>query len=229
MLRKTPKTFNAVDVILAAIGKGLAVVQAVVFPQPFQGVVAPECVGVVDRPLPGFLPDDGHQFFLGHMLYDSRIHLAIAFQKPKYNVFACCAPSALPLASAAKVALVHLHLAVQFAALELGDMVDCFTETLVDAGNCLVVYAQVVRKAVRRLLLIEALDNGYLRPDTLQRFLFSTDFLSTADIPSLRLRDRKRTAENALSTPQKVGRTIENVLSLHNQAILYHVLGYESH
>jgi len=38
MLRKTPKTFNAVDVILALIRECLAVVQAVVFAPAFQRV-----------------------------------------------------------------------------------------------------------------------------------------------------------------------------------------------
>ena len=48
MLRITPKSFNAVNMILAFVSKRLAVVQPVVLAQPLQGVVAPEGVGVID-------------------------------------------------------------------------------------------------------------------------------------------------------------------------------------
>jgi hypothetical protein len=41
MLRIAPKLLNAVDMILAAIGKRLAVVQAMVFSKTVQGIVAP--------------------------------------------------------------------------------------------------------------------------------------------------------------------------------------------
>ncbi|PIR46951.1 MAG: hypothetical protein COV07_01530, partial [Candidatus Vogelbacteria bacterium CG10_big_fil_rev_8_21_14_0_10_45_14] len=45
------------------------------------------------------------------------------------------------------------------------------------------------------------------------RLLFSTGFVPTSYISPSRLADLERTAENALLTPQKVGRTTENVLS----------------
>jgi len=95
MLCKTPKTFDTVDMILGAtINKGSAVADRVVFAQTLQGVVAPECVRVVDRPLSGFLPNDGHEFLFGHMLHDPRVHLPITLQKAQYNVFTGCTPSA---------------------------------------------------------------------------------------------------------------------------------------
>lgn len=59
MLHVTPKPFDAVDMILASIGKGLAVVQAVVFTTAFQRIVAPEGVRVVDRSFSGMLSDMG--------------------------------------------------------------------------------------------------------------------------------------------------------------------------
>lgn len=49
----TPEPLDAIDVILAPMGKGFAVVQAVVFAPALQGIVAPERVGVVDGSLAG--------------------------------------------------------------------------------------------------------------------------------------------------------------------------------
>jgi len=201
MFGKTPKSFNAVDMVLSAIGKGLAVIQAVVFAQPLQRVVASEGVDVVDRALSRFLPNDSHEFLLGHMLHDPCVDLAIPLQKPKNNVFTGCSTSALAFASAAKIALVHLDLAAQFATLKLGHMVDRFSEFLIDARNRLVVQAKIMREAVGRLLLIEPLYDGDLRSDSLQRLLFSTALVPAPDISSTRLRDLERTAENTLSAP----------------------------
>ncbi len=228
MFGKTPKSFNPVDMILAAIGKGLAVVQPMVFAQPLQGIVASESVGVVDRALSGFLPDNRHKVFLGHMLHYARIDLAIALQKAKCNVFAGCTPPALAFASAAEIALVHLHFAVQRAALQLRHMINRFSEFLIHACNRLVVEAEVMGETVCRLLLVEALRNGNFRANPFQRFLFSTGLVAAPDVSAARPRNLERTAENALSTPQKVGRTTENVLfPLYHMDILS-PYGYET-
>ena len=213
MLRKTPKSFYAVDVILALIGKRFAVVQTMVFSEPLQRVVASEGVRVIDRSFSRFLSDNCHEFFFGHMLHHPRIYLAVPFQKAKHNVFAGCTPTTLALASAAEVALVHLHLAVQSAALKLRHMVDCLSKFLVDTGNRLVVSTEVMREAVRRLLLVESLQDGNFCSDSLQRFLFSTGLAPTPNISSTRLRYLERTAEYALLSSQKVGCATENVLS----------------
>jgi len=212
MLRKTPKSFNAIDVILAAVSKRFAVVQAMMLAQPFQRVVASKRVCVIDGSFSRFLLDDRHEFLLGYMLHHPRIHLAIALQKAKYDVFASRASPALAFSSAAKIALVHFHFAVQSAAFKLGHMVDRFSKFLIDARNRLVVEAEIMREAVCRLLLVKSLHNGDFHSDTLQRFLFSTASVSTPDVSTLRLADPERTAENALLSPQKVGRAPENVL-----------------
>lgn len=60
MFRIAPKTFNAVNMILAPIGKGLAVVQLVVLAPALQGIVSSESVCIVHRFLSGMLPDMGH-------------------------------------------------------------------------------------------------------------------------------------------------------------------------
>jgi len=230
MLRKTPKTFNAVDVIPGILAdQGFVMVDGVVLPEPFQRVVASEGVRVVDRALPCLLSNDSHQFFFGHMLHNSRIHLAVALQKAKYNVFTCCTASALPFASAAEVTLVHLHLAVQFASLKLRHMVERFSELLIHAGNLLVIGAQVMREAVRRLLLVKPLHDGNFSADALQRLLFSTALVPASNVSSARLRYLERTAENTLLSSQKVGCATENILSplCHMDILLPY--GYETH
>lgn len=225
----TPKSFNAVNVIFAFVGKRFAVVQPVMLAHAFEGVVAPEGVRVVDRSFSRVRLDVGHQFISRHLLNNFGIHPSISLKKAKNNAFAGCSAAAFALSSAAKVRLVNLNLSFQFAALKLGNMVDRLTQALVDASDALVIYAKVSRDAVRRLLLIEPGQYGNLTAQLFQGFLFSTVLFPAFHIPSFGLAHLKRTAENAFSAPQKVGRTIENVLFLHNQAVLYHVLGYESH
>jgi len=212
MLRKAPKTFDAVDMIFAAIGKCFAVVQTVMLPQAFQRVVASKRVGVVDGTLPRFLPDNSHQFLGGDSFNHARIDLAITLQEPEYNVFSCRAPSALALPPAAEVALIHLDFTRQTFSLKFRNVVDRLSESLVHARNRLVIEAEIMRETIRRLLLIEPPYNGNFCSGTLQRFLFSTTFVTTSNVSATRLRNLERTAENTLFAPQKVGRAPENVL-----------------
>lgn len=230
MLCKAPKPLNAINMILGFLAnQRFRVVDGKVLPEPLQRVVAPEGIGIVDRPFSGFLSDDGHKLLLGHMLHNSRIDLAVALQEAKYNVFTGCTAPALALASAAKVGLIQLHLTVQFAALKLCHMVDRFAQALVDARDRLVVKAKVMRKTVRRLLLIESLHNSDLRAYALQGLLFSTGPVAAPDISTTRLRYSERTAEYALFTPQKVGRAPENVLFCCNHKGIVAPRGYETH
>ena len=229
MLCKTPKTLNTVDMIPGFFADhGFRVVNGQVLAQPLQRVVTPEGVRIVDRALSGFLSDHCHEFFFGYMLHHPRIHLAIALQKAKNDVFALGATTTLAFASAAKIAFVHLHLAREPLSLKFGNMMNYFSELLVHARDRLVVHTQVVRKAISRLLLVEALDDGDLCSYPLQRLLFSTDFVSASDVPTLCLNHLKRTAKYALLASQKVGRATENVLSTCNHKDILAPSGYET-
>ena len=229
MLRKTPKSLYAVDVIQAAIGKRFAVVEPMVLSQTLQRVVTAKGVRVVDRSLSGMRSDVGHQLIGRDSFHDLRIDPSIAFQKAEYNAFPGSSPSALPLAPAAKVGLVNLNFSFELASFKFRHVVDRFAHTLVDAGNRLVIQAQISCHAIRGLLLVEAGKDGDLFTKLLQGFLFSTGRVAAAHIATPRPIHLKRAAEYTLPASQKVGRTVENVLFLHNQAVLYHVLGYESH
>ena len=229
MLGIAPKPLNAVDMIFAMIGKGLAVVQAVMLAQPFQGIVAPEGISVVDRSLSGMLSDMRHELICRNPFNHFRIHSAITLQKAKYNAFACCTSSTLTLASAAKVGLIYLDLALEATGLKFRYMVHRLTQALVDARDHLIVQSKIACHAICRLLLVEAGDDGNLLAQPLQGLLFSTAVPAAFHIPALGLDDLKRTAENALSSSQKVGRTVENVLLTSNHKGILHPCGYELH
>src|SRR3989344_5847899 len=227
MFSETPKTLNAVNVILGAlVNQILFIRHGMMLPQTLQGIVTSELVGVVDRALSRFLPNNRHQFFFGHMLHHSRIYLSIALQKAKNNVFTGCTPSALALAPSTEVAFIHFHFAVQFASFKLCRMIDCFSESLIDACYCFVVHAPIIRKTVCRLLLIKPLYDCNFCFDALQGFLFSTARVPTPDISTTRPRYLERTAENTLLSPQKVGRTVKTIVSTSNHMGILVPAGY---
>ena len=230
MFGKTPKTLDAVDVILGfRIDHVFRMINLVMFAQTLQGVVAAEGVGVIDRALPGFLADNGHEVIGRDSFHHPGIDLAVALQQSKYDVFALGTPSAFSFAPAAKIALVHFDFAVQSAALKLCHVVDRLSQALVHARDGLVVEAKVMRQAIGRLLLVEALDDGNLRSHPFQRLLFSAGCVPAPNISSSRAVDLKRTAENALLPSQKVSHATENVLSSCNHKDILAPHGYETH
>ena len=229
MLGIAPKPFNPVNVVLAVVGKGLAVIQPMMFAPALQGTVAAESVRVVNRPFSGMLPDMSHEFIGRHLLHDLGVNPPIPLQKAQNNAFPGSAASAPALSSAPEIALVYLNLALQFAGLQLRHMIDRFAQTLVDAGHRLIIQGQVARYAIGPLLLVKAGDDANLFAQPLKRFLFPTAGSSTLHITASGSVDFERTAENALSTPQKVGRTVENVLLTSNHKGILTPRGYEIH
>jgi len=124
MLSVTPKPFNAVNVVFAAVSKCLAMIQSVMFTQSFKRVVASEPISVVHRSLSGMLPDMRHQFIGRYLLHNLGVNHPITLKKPKYNAFSACAPTSPPFSSASKVCLVNFDLSFEFARLKLCHMVD---------------------------------------------------------------------------------------------------------
>jgi|SRR3989344_446572 len=229
MFGKGPETLDAIYVILGLLADhGFGVIDCEMFAQSFQRIVTAEGVGVVDRAFPRFLSNDRHEFLLGHMLHNPRVDLSIPLQKAKNDVFALSAASALSLAPAAKIALIHFHLSGESLAFKLGNVVDGFAKFLVHTRDSLVVGAKIRGKTVRWLLLIEALHNRNLHANALQRLLFSARFVAASHIPTRGLRNLKRSAENTLFASQKVGRATKNVLSSCNHKGILTPRGYET-
>ena len=230
MLRKTPKSFNAVNVVFSLLVHHMfRMIHFVMFAEAFQGIVAPKGVRIVYRPFAGFLSDDSHKVISRYTLHHTRIDPSVALQKAKYNAFALCTSSALTFASAAEIALIHFNLTRQFLALQFCHMIDYFTQLLVDSCDCLVVHPQIMGKFVGRLQLIKTGNDTNFLSYTFERLLFSTTLLKTPYIPASCFTYLERTTENALSTPQEVGRTGENVLLPCNHKGILTSLGYETH
>src|SRR3989344_1540827 len=131
MLRKTPKTLNVVDVILAPVGKRFAVVQFVMLPEAVERVVASEGIRVVHRALSGMLSDMRHQFLSRHLLHYFGVHPAVALQKAQYNAFSGCSTSALAFPPSPKIRFVNLNFALQLARFQFRHMVDRIAQLLV--------------------------------------------------------------------------------------------------
>ena len=97
MLRITPKPFDAVDVVLAAVRKRFAVVQPVVFAPAPQGVVAPERISVVHRSFSGMFPDVRHELGSRYLLNYFGVYPPIAFQEAQNNAFSAAPRPRFPL------------------------------------------------------------------------------------------------------------------------------------
>jgi len=227
VLGVAPKAFNAVDVVAAAVRKRLAMVQTVVLTMTLERIVAAKRVRVIHRAFPGMGADVCHQLVRRHLLHDLGVNASIALQKAKDNAFAGRPSAALAFASATEAGFVNLNLALQFARFQLGYVVDGLAQALIHPGHRLVVESQISGHAVRRLLLVKPGDDGHLASQLLERLLaLAFPALHAAALGFARL---ERAAKDALPTPQKVGRTVENVLLPHNLEKILLSPGYESH
>ena len=78
VLGKRPEPLNTIEVVLALVSERLGMVQSVVFSPALERVVTLEGIGVVDRPLSCFLPDDVEECLSRDIRYHSGIDPAIA-------------------------------------------------------------------------------------------------------------------------------------------------------
>ncbi len=229
MLSVTPKSFNAVNMVFTVVGKGLVMVQTMVLAPAFQRIIAMESIRVVHRPFSGMCDNMHHQFLGCHLLHDFGVHPSIPFQKAQNNAFSDRSSSSLAFSATTKIALVYLNLSLQLACLQLCYMIDRFAQTLIDTGNYLIIQGQITSHTISRLLLVETSDNANFLAQTLERFLFSTRYTSTFDIAAMSFTNLKRSTENTLSSSQKVGCTVENVISSSNHKGILTLSGYEIH
>ena len=230
MFSKTPKTFNAINVISGAfVHQVFLVLDRVMLAQTLERIVASELVRKVYRSLSGLFPDNVHQLLGRDTFHYTGINPAIAFQKPENNAFALGSTTTLSFASAAEIALVKLNLAREFAAFQFRHMIDCFSKALIYPCNGLITQSQIMSKLVCWLGLVEALEHRNFSTKLFQRFLFSTALVPAFNISATSFVDFERTAKYALPAPQKVGRTTENILLPCNHMDILSSVGYDYH
>jgi len=100
---------------------------------------------------------------------------------------------------------------------------------LIDSRDRLVIEAEVVRKFVGWLRLVESFQNIEFPTQLCERLLFSTGLSAALHIPAPGLAYLKRTTENTLFASRKVGRAPENVLLTSNHKDILAPRGYVSH
>src|SRR3989344_308349 len=230
MLRKTPKSLNAVNVIFGSlVDHVFGMINLVMLAPALERIVTSEFIRKVDGALPCLLAYNLHQLLGRDSFHNPRVNYPIALQKAKNNAFALGSTPALSFASAAKITLVHLDLARQFSPFQFRRVVDCLAQVLVDASNRLIIEAEIACQAIRRLRLVEAFQDIQFSLQLLKRLLFSTGLFPATHIPASCTPSFERTTENALFTSQKVGRAPENVLLPCNHKDILVPRGYESH
>ena len=228
MFGVTPKSFDPIDMVLytAPAYETFGVVNRMMFAIPFQGLIAPKGVRVIDRPFSRLGLDMPHEFLGTDRLHHFGVDAVFPLQEPEYDTFARSRSASFAFPSPAKVGLIPFDLTCEFAALQLGQMIQGLSESLIDSRDHFDIDAQVLRQLISRLQQIEALQDGNLSTQPAQAFALPTEL--TFHIPAAGVEHRKRATENTLATPQKVGRTTQNGVSSSNHVPLLAHTGYET-
>ena len=228
MFRVTPKAFNPINMVFdpATTDEGFGMIDRMMFPVPFQGLITPKGVCVIDRPFPGLGLDMSHEFLGTHRFHDVGVDAVFPLQEPEHNAFARRRSTTFALATSTKVRLIQFDLPLEFPALQLGQMVQRFSQSLIHSGDHLDINAQVLTQSISRLELIEALENRNLPTQATQTFALPTEW--AFHIAATGVQDSKRSTENTLAASQKVGRTTKNRVSSGNHAPVLAHHGYET-
>lgn len=227
MLSITPEALDAVDVVFGTfINQCFAMTDHMVLSESTQGAIAPEGIGVIHRALAGARPDVIHQHLGGDRFDDLGVDPAFSLEETEDHALAGSTPTAFAFTPAAEIGLVQFDLSLEFAALQFAQVEQGFAQTLVDPAHHFDVQPQVAGQSVGRLQLVEPLQDGDLAPQPGEalRLAAATAF----HIPTRGAQHLERTAENALATPQKVGRTAEMTVFPNCHRYLPYTYGYET-
>ena len=227
MFSITPKTLNAINVVLGSlIDKLLGVINHQMLTKALQGLIAPKGIRIVDRTLTGMVLNMGQKGLRRDRLHHLGIDPAIALQQAKDDAFASRTSASLTLPNAPKVRLIHLNLTRELGAFEFCRMKEHHPQSLVHPSDGLGIQAQITGQAVRWLLLIKTLQDGNLTAQLSKAFLLAAEH--AFNIATRGFNRLKRTTKNTLATIQKVGRTTKNRMSPNNHQYLQGYNGYET-
>ena len=227
MFSITPKTLNAINVVLGSlIDKFLGVIDHQMLTKALQRLITAKGIRIVNRALAGVVLNMGHEGPRRDRLHDLGIDPAIALQQAKDNAFASRTSASLTLPNAPKVRLIHLNLTRELGAFEFCRMKEHHPQPLVHPSDGLGIQAQITGQAVRWLLLIKTLQDGNLTAQLSKAFLLAAEH--AFNIATRGFNRLKRTTKNTLATIQKVGRTTKNRMSPNNHQYLQGYNGYET-
>lgn len=228
MFRITPKAFDPINMVFdfPPTHEGSRVIDRMMFSIRFQGLIAPKCIGVIDRPFSGFGLDMPHQLVGTDRLDHFGVDAIFPLQEPKDDAFARGRSSSFALPFTPKVGFIQLDLPFEFSALQLGQVVERFPQSVIHPGGNFDVDPQVLGQPIRGLQLVKALEDRNLPSQAAQTFALSAQL--AFHIPSTRMDNLKGTTKNTLTAPQKVGRTTKNGVSSSNHAPVLAHTGYET-
>ena len=228
MFRITPKALNPINMIVGSspTDERLGMIDRMMFAIPFQGLVAPKGIGIVNRAFPRLGLDMPHQFVGTDRLDHFGIDPVFPLQKPKHDAFPGGRSATFALPFAPKVSFVQFDLAFEFATFQLGQMEQGFPQSLVHPRDDFDINAQILSQPIRRLQLVEALEDHNLPSQTVQTFALPTELAFY--VPATGVNNLKGSTKNILTAPQKVGRTTKNRVSSSNHAPVLAHTGYET-
>src|SRR5208337_2591925 len=227
MLCITPESFDAVDMIVRrAIDHVYAMLNAPMDAEARERIIDVKRIRIIHRTLAGTGFDVRQQFRRRDVVDHCCIHSAIAFQQPQHDAFAGGAASPVPFPVSAEITLVDLNLAAQTLAFLFCSVRDCLAQLSIDAHYRRIRDAKFLRDAISRLHLVKSADDCNLASQLLQAFLTST--MVAFYITAVRSARRIRTAKNALSSSQKIGRTTQLTRFSNNHKVCKLPNGYDS-
>src|SRR5271157_4038353 len=170
MFSKRPKAFDTIYMIFR-FGKFLSMANGMMFSKSFQGAITTKGVSEVDRSFLGMLSNMLHQFIGRDRINNFGIDPSIALQKPKNDAFSSCTASSFAFATTTKIRFVQFYLSFEFSSFELAHMINCFSNSLIHACDCFIVYTKVTCQSIRRLLLIKTKNDFQLSAKKMASFL----------------------------------------------------------
>src|SRR5215208_968418 len=191
-----------------------------------QRLITTKAIGVIDRAFASLLFNMLHQLRRAHAFDDAGVNVPFSLKKPENKALSRSTSSAFTFAAASKVGFIQFYLASKATSLKLGRVIETFSQVLIDARDCLLIYFQIRGQSVSWHLLVKAFDDLQLSTKLRERFLSLTAL--TFNVTSSRAIDFERTTENTLSTTGKVGRTTKMARFDCNHWHLAYASGYFS-
>ena len=227
VLSIAPEALDAVDVIFGAfVDEGFMVTDRMVFAESLERPIPAEGIGVVNRSLLGAGFDVAHELLSRHGFDHLGIDPAFALQQTENDTFPGSTTTTLAFAPATEIRLIQFDLTFESTPFQLTQVKQSLAQSLVDTSDDFDIQPQIDCKSVGRLKLVEPLQNRDLPTQPGQALGLAA--AAAFDVTARRAQHLERATENALATPQKVGRTTKMTAFPNNHRYLPYTFGYET-